>query len=85
MVRTRCIGLDDTQPDAGIFDQNGAVQLAMTDLSDEILPFKISDLSRTDFELCIIDMFNEQCTIDVYNLRCIDLHELDMLPTCLLD
>ena len=58
MVRTRCIGLDDTQPDVGIVDQNGAVQLAMADLSDEIQPFKISDLPRTDFELCILNMVN---------------------------
>ena len=36
MVLTRCIGLDDIQPDVGMVDQNGAVQLAMADLSDEI-------------------------------------------------
>ena len=41
-----------------VVDQNGAVQLVMADLSDEIQPFKISHLPRTDFELCILDMFN---------------------------
>ena len=51
MVRTRCIGLDDTQRDVGMVDQNEAVQLAMADLSDEIQSFNISDLPRTVFEL----------------------------------
>ena len=58
MVRTRRIGLADTQPDVGMVDQNGAVQLAKADSSDEIQPLKIRDLPRTDFELCILDMFN---------------------------
>ena len=65
MVRIRCIGLDDIQPDVGMVDQNGAVQLAMADLSDEIQPFKISDLPRTEFELCILDML----TCSVYHRR----------------
>ena len=58
----------------------------MADLSDEILqPFKISHLPRTDFELCMLDLFNILSvgpTIDVCNLRCIDLHELEMLLMC---
>ena len=41
-----------------VVDQNGAVQLVMADLSDEIQPFTISHLPRTDFELGILDMFN---------------------------
>ena len=56
MVHARCIGLDDNL--VYVVDQNGAVQLAMADLSDEIQPFKISHLPRTDFELCILDLFN---------------------------
>ena len=39
MMRTRCIGLDDMQPDVGSI-QNGAIQLAMADLLDETQPVK---------------------------------------------
>ena len=46
MVRTRCIGLDDIQPDVGIL-QNGAVQLAIADLSDETQPVKSSHCWRS--------------------------------------
>ena len=57
MVRTRYIGLEDIRPDLGSW-QNGAVQLAIADLSEETQPVKSSHLPRTDFELCILDMFS---------------------------
>ncbi len=55
----------------------------MADLSDEIQLVKISHLSRTDFELCILDLFNMlMCAID---MDMWNLHELDMHPMCSLD
>ena len=64
-------------------DQNGAVQLAMADLSDEIQPVNISHLPRLDFELYIIDLFNMViCAID---MDVCNLHDLDMLPMCSLN
>ena len=51
---TRCIGI---QPDISSW-QNGAVQFAVADLSDETQSVKCSHVPRTDFELCILDMFN---------------------------
>ena len=72
--------------DAGIVCQTGAVQLAMADLSDEIHPFKISHLPRTDFELCILYIYSVPSTSTCATpCRCIDLPELDMLPMCPLD
>ena len=55
----------------------------MADLSDEIQLVKISHLSRTDFELCILDLFNMlMCAMD---MDMWNLHELDMHPMCSLD
>ena len=50
----------------------------MADQSDGIQLVKIGHLPRTDFELCILDLFNMlMCAID---MDMWNLHELDMLP-----